>query len=92
MFYLVLRGLDSVEDDMTFSADKRLPLLRIFYKKLDNPNWNLENVGDSEDYKALLGNFDKVIRVYQKLDKGYRDVISDICMKMGNGSPLMHNP
>src|ERR1700739_80550 len=25
IFYLVLRGLDSVEDDMTYPADKRLP-------------------------------------------------------------------
>src|SRR5258708_4494387 len=26
VFYLVLRGLDSVEDDMTYPAEKRLPL------------------------------------------------------------------
>ena len=28
VFYLVLRGLDSVEDDMTYAEEKRLPLLR----------------------------------------------------------------
>src|SRR4051812_17967610 len=30
VFYLVLRGLDSVEDDMEFEAAKRLPMLRCF--------------------------------------------------------------
>ncbi len=85
IFYLVLRGLDSVEDDMTYPAGQRLPLLRNFYKNLGNPNWSLEGVGDSGDYRTLLANFDKVIKVYQRLDKSYQEVIADICMKMGNG-------
>ncbi len=85
VFYLVLRGLDSIEDDMTYPAKLRLPLLRNFHTKLDDPKWNIKGVGDSEDYRALLANFDKVINVYQKLDIGYREVIADICEKMGNG-------
>lgn len=85
IFYLVLRGLDSVEDDMTFPAEQRLPLLRNFYRNLDTPDWKIEGVGDSDDYRTLLANFDKVIKIYQRLDKSYQEVISDICMKMGNG-------
>ncbi len=85
VFYLVLRGLDSIEDDMTYPADKRLPLLRNFFTKLNDPLWKIEGVGDSEDYRTLLANFNKVINVYQRLDKDYRDVIADICEKMGNG-------
>ncbi len=85
VFYLVLRGLDSIEDDMTYPAEHRLPLLRNFHEKLDVPHWNIKGVGDSEDYRTLLANFDKVLKVYQRLDKGYRDVIADICEKMGNG-------
>ncbi|MDB5281254.1 MAG: squalene synthase [Bacteroidota bacterium] len=85
VFYLVLRGLDSVEDDMEFEATKRLPLLRNFHQKLYQEHWNIKGVGDSADYRILLQNFDKVIRVFLSLDEEYRLVISDICQKMGNG-------
>ncbi|MBL0310921.1 MAG: squalene synthase [Bacteroidetes bacterium] len=85
IFYLVLRGLDSVEDDMTYPAEKRLALLREFYVKCDESGWKIEGVGDSKNYRILLSNFDKIIRVLKSLDKGYRDVILDICRKMGEG-------
>ncbi len=84
-FYLVLRGLDSVEDDMDYPAGLRLPLLRSFHEKLFEKDWRIENVGDSHDYRVLLANFDKVIRVFQALDEDYRLIIADICQKMGNG-------
>jgi farnesyl-diphosphate farnesyltransferase len=85
VFYLVLRGLDSVEDDMTYPVEKRLPLLRNFHQKLNDKNWKIENVGDSHDYRVLLANFDKVIGAFQSLDEEYRLVIQDICKKMGHG-------
>lgn len=85
IFYLVLRGLDSVEDDMTYEAEKRLALLRDFHQKCETDGWKIVGVGDSKNYRILLSNFDKVIRVLKSLDKGYRDVIIDICQKMGNG-------
>ncbi len=85
VFYLVLRGLDSVEDDLTFPAEKRLPLLRTFHEVCNQKGWNLAEVGDSEDYRALLANFDKVIDLYMQLDESYRTVISSICRQMGNG-------
>lgn len=47
IFYLVLRGLDSVEDDMTFDVTKKVPLLRTFYEKLYEEGWNIVDVGDS---------------------------------------------
>ena len=85
VFYLVLRGLDSVEDDMSYPVEKRLPLLRNFHQKLFDKNWNIQNVGDSHDYRVLLANFDKVIRAFQALDEDYRLAIAGICQKMGNG-------
>ncbi|HLP18989.1 MAG TPA: squalene synthase [Chitinophagales bacterium] len=85
VFYLVLRGLDSVEDDMTYDEELRLPLLRNFHKKCDEKGWKIEGVGDSADYRILLANFDKVINVHQSLKPEYRDVITNICEKMGNG-------
>lgn len=85
VFYLVLRGLDSVEDDMNYPADKRLPLLMSFHEKLYDQNWNIKNVGDAHDYRILLENFDKVTRMFLSLDAEYQKVIADICQKMGHG-------
>ncbi|GIV34830.1 MAG: hypothetical protein KatS3mg031_2365 [Chitinophagales bacterium] len=85
VFYLVLRGLDSIEDDMTYPREKRLPLLRNFHAKLYQEGWNISGVGDQKDYRLLLENFDKVIRVFKKLDPAYKNVIADICERMGNG-------
>lgn len=85
VFYLVLRGLDSVEDDMTYEEDKRLPLLRTFHEKCRQDGWNIKGVGDSDDYRVLLANFDKVIEVFKSLKPEYQDVIANICEKMGNG-------
>ena len=36
IFYLVLRALDTVEDDMAIEADVKLPLLRVFHEKIYN--------------------------------------------------------
>ena len=85
VFYLVLRGLDSVEDDMTYAEDKRLPLLRTFHEKCRQDGWKIEGVGDSDDYRVLLANFNKVIKVFKSLKPEYQDVIANICEKMGNG-------
>lgn len=85
IFYLVLRGLDSVEDDMSYPAETRLPLLRQFHEKCFEKGWKLQNVGDSDDYRTLLANFDKVIHLFLELDESYQYVIADICKQMGNG-------
>src|SRR5579863_9847548 len=77
VFYLVLRGLDSIEDDMDYAAAKRLPLLRSFHEKLHDPQWHIKDVGDSHDYRVLLENFDRVIRTFQLLEEEYRHVIAD---------------
>jgi len=40
LFYLILRGLDTVEDDMTLPIEKKDKILRQFYTYLDIPGWN----------------------------------------------------
>ncbi|PWN50592.1 putative farnesyl-diphosphate farnesyltransferase [Violaceomyces palustris] len=85
LFYLVLRALDTVEDDMTIPAEKKIPLLVNFYKKLEEPGWNFKESGPDEKDRQLLVEFDKVIAEYQLLAPGYRTVISDITAKMGAG-------
>lgn len=85
LFYLVLRALDTVEDDMTIPAERKIPILVNFYKYLEQPGWNFKESGPNEKDRQLLVEFDKVIAEYQLLDQGYRTVISDITAKMGAG-------
>ena len=42
IFYLVLRGLDTIEDDMTLSIEKKAPLLEEFYLRLEQDGWNFK--------------------------------------------------
>jgi farnesyl-diphosphate farnesyltransferase len=49
MFYLVLRGMDTIEDDMTIPIDKKIPLLRTFHEKISRKGWiftesNIKNI------------------------------------------------
>ena len=85
VFYLVLRGLDSVEDDMTYPNEAKVKLLTSFYQKLDEDGWSIEGVGDSADYRVLLAHFDKVIVVFKTLSVSHQRCISDIARRMGAG-------
>ncbi len=85
VFYLVLRALDTVEDDMKFPENEKWPLLREFYKKSYDENFKLTGVGDQDNYTVLLENYPKVTRVFKSLHPSYQHVIADICYKMGNG-------
>ena len=85
IFYLVLRALDTIEDDMQVPNDVKLPMLKSFHEKCYDTNYRLEGIGDQHDYKILLENYDKITRVFSTLDKGFQDVIVDITEKMGVG-------
>lgn len=39
IFYLVLRALDTVEDDMTIPLDKKVPMLNDFHTYLYQHDW-----------------------------------------------------
>ena len=41
IFYLVLRALDTVEDDMALDDDVKVPLLRSFYEKSRDRSWSM---------------------------------------------------
>lgn len=85
IFYLVLRGLDTVEDDMELDETEKERLLRNFYKSCYLSDFTLTGIGDTEDYRLLLQHFDKVTRSFIQLKPEYKEVISDICFRMGNG-------
>ncbi|GAA5984030.1 hypothetical protein JCM11641_005573 [Rhodosporidiobolus odoratus] len=85
LFYLALRGLDTIEDDMTIPIEKKAPLLENFYKFLEQDGWNFKESGPNEKDRALLEEFEVVVEEFQRLDEGYRTAISDITKKMGAG-------
>ncbi|CAE6451783.1 unnamed protein product [Rhizoctonia solani] len=85
MFYLVLRGLDTIEDDMTIPDDKKQVLLRSFHEKLSTPGWTFTESGPNEKDRQLLVEFDHVITEMGHLKPEYREIITDICQKMQTG-------
>lgn len=85
IFYLVLRGLDTIEDDMSIDIHKKVELLNSFHSKLDQPGWNFDGCSPKEKDRKLLTEFDKVISEFQVLDFKYRTIIADVAARMGAG-------
>lgn len=84
IFYLVLRGLDTVEDDMTIAIPVKKESLPFFHEKLYDSSWHIDGIGKGKE-RTLLEEFFRVSRAFQKLKPEYRDIISDICHRMAMG-------
>ncbi|KAF5362051.1 hypothetical protein D9756_002090 [Leucocoprinus leucothites] len=85
LFYLVLRGLDTIEDDMTIPDDVKQPILRKFHELTVTPGWKFDGNGPDEKDRQLLVEYDQVVEEVNRLTPGYRKVIIDITQKMENG-------
>ncbi|KAF2132295.1 squalene synthetase [Dothidotthia symphoricarpi CBS 119687] len=85
LFYLVLRGLDTVEDDMTLPLEKKEPILRNFHEILDQEGWTFNDNGANEKDRQLLVEFNVVIEEFSKIKPAYKVIIKDITKRMGNG-------
>jgi farnesyl-diphosphate farnesyltransferase len=85
LFYLILRGLDTVEDDMTIPLAKKEPILRDFYNLLEKDGWNFNDNGPNEKDRQLLVEFNVVIEEFKQIKPAYREIIKDITKRMGNG-------
>lgn len=83
IFYLVLRALDTVEDDMTIPLEKKVPLLHDFHKFLYQPDWCFTESNEKD--RRVLEDFPTISVEFRNLGLQYRDVISDICHRMGVG-------
>lgn len=85
LFYLILRALDTVEDDMTISLAEKEPLLRNFYNHIEDESWNYNGNGPNEKDRELLVKFEVVAKEFNKVKEEYRTIIKDITRRMGNG-------
>jgi len=100
VFYLALRALDTIEDDMTAfsSVDEKLVELDHFaqiFEEKDHAKaverleekqkrWQSLGVGEGDEH-ALISYFTPVIRAYHSLPDHSRPVIADITRKMSDG-------
>ena len=96
IFYLVLRALDTIEDDTSIPASERSELCTSFWKLLQSnhqPNhpdkkssqqWSSSRFGTGAE-KHLLENFSIVLQCYGTLESPFRQSIMDITKRMGAG-------
>ncbi|KAG9465053.1 hypothetical protein GDO78_019011 [Eleutherodactylus coqui] len=83
IFYLVLRALDTVEDDMTMSLKTKIPILHNFHTYLYQADWRFT---DSKDkHRQVLEDFPTISREFRKLPAVCQEVIAGTCQKMGVG-------
>src|SRR5699024_1128803 len=85
LFYLALRGLDTIEDDTSIPLATKEPLLRDFKNFLEQDGWNFTGNRPEEKDRELLVQFHNVITEFKNLKPAYREIIKDITDKMGNG-------
>ena len=83
VFYLVLRALDTVEDDMAVPVAVKVPLLRAFHKHCGDTG-HVVDCGYGP-YVDLMKRYAHVATVFNGLERGYGAVIADITQRMGNG-------
>ena len=85
LFYCILRGLDTIEDDMTLALEKKDPLLRNFHLHIEEEGWNFDGSGPDEKDREVLVQFDNVVKEFRAIKVEYRKIIADTTKKMGNG-------
>jgi farnesyl-diphosphate farnesyltransferase len=85
LFYLVLRGLDTIEDDMTLPSSVKQPLLRNFHVHTVTPGFAFTGSGPDEEDRQLLVEYATVVGELLLLPAAYRDSIVSIADKMGVG-------
>jgi farnesyl-diphosphate farnesyltransferase len=84
IFYLVLRALDTIEDDTSVDATLRMRLCRELYTHLGDPTYKLHDIGQADE-RTLLEQLPKVFICFRELDSEYQEIIADITRRMGDG-------
>ncbi|XP_057783134.1 squalene synthase 2-like isoform X2 [Salvia miltiorrhiza] len=83
IFYLVLRALDTVEDDTSIASEVKVPILKAFHRHIYNSEWHFSC--GTKEYKVLMDEFHHVSVAFLELGKGYQEAIENITMRMGEG-------
>ncbi|KAF5443865.1 hypothetical protein F2P56_036389 [Juglans regia] len=83
IFYLVLRALDTVEDDTSIPTDVKVPILTAFQHHIYDCDWHFSC--GTKNYKVLMDQFHHVSTAFLELGKSYQEAIEDITKRMGAG-------
>lgn len=87
VFYLVLRALDTIEDDTTAfetHAEKISQLCNFADKALKDSTWSMNGVGEGDE-RRLLVEFPKCQLIYSQLNQKSREIIQSITSRMAGG-------
>ena len=88
IFYLALRALDTIEDDMeAFKGKEHIKIdhLNNFYRTgLVTDGWSMDGVGEGDE-KTLLQEYFRCVNVFKSLSTASQEVIADITKRMGQG-------
>jgi len=91
IFYLVLRGLDTIEDDEKLDQKIKLNYLLTFFNEIEeNEDFCVKGCGKGAS-KYLLEEFPKVIKIYKGLEERYRKIVFDITKKNVPRNALIYN-
>ncbi|XP_057966127.1 squalene synthase 2 [Malania oleifera] len=83
IFYLVLRALDTVEDDTSIPTDVKVPILIAFHQHIYDRDWHF--ACGTKEYKVLMDQFHHVSTAFLELGRSYQEAIEDITKRMGAG-------
>nr|G0Y286.1 RecName: Full=Presqualene diphosphate synthase; AltName: Full=Squalene synthase-like 1 [Botryococcus braunii]AEL16715.1 squalene synthase-like 1 [Botryococcus braunii] len=83
IFYLLLRALDTVEDDMNLKSETKISLLRVFHEHCSDRNWSMKS--DYGIYADLMERFPLVVSVLEKLPPATQQTFRENVKYMGNG-------
>ncbi|KAL4929721.1 isoprenoid synthase domain-containing protein [Aspergillus undulatus] len=85
IFYLILRGLDTMEDDPSLEQQTKVSLLRDFKDTIEINDWTFHGNRPEEKDRDLVVHFHNVLAEYRDLKPAYQAIIREIADKMGNG-------
>ncbi|KAL5791042.1 hypothetical protein ACOSQ2_005930 [Xanthoceras sorbifolium] len=84
IFYLVLRVLDTIEDDTSIPKEVKVPMLMDFYCHLNDIDWHY-SCGTRNLDKVVVDEFHYISTAFMELEKGHQATIVDITKRMGAG-------
>ncbi|KAL5791036.1 hypothetical protein ACOSQ2_005924 [Xanthoceras sorbifolium] len=84
VFYLVLRVLDTIEDDTGIPTEVKVPMLIDFYHHLNDIDWHY-SCGTRKLDKVVVDEYLHVSKAFMELEKSHQATIVDITKRMGAG-------
>lgn len=85
LFYLLLRALDTVEDDMSIDPKVKVAWLKNFTNLLSLQQYSYDEVNKKEKDRVVLVEFTAILTEFHKLKPEYQDILKDISGRMGEG-------